>query len=352
MHQGDRPNGSAELEGEALTRLGPVDGPGHGDGRSGTPSASPVWTAAPGPQAESERAEAWQPRYASDLTAPSAPAEPPRPPQGPGKPFWRRALGLLALVGFGILKFGAKLKALLLLLPKIKLFTTSVSMLVSIGAYALIWGWRFAVGFVLLLFVHEMGHVWQARREGLDVSAPMFIPFLGALIMLKEREKDAAVEARIGLAGPIVGSVGALFMVALWALTGNELFQALAFVGFFLNLFNLLPVLPLDGGRAMAALSPWVWILGFLVLIGVTFAAPNPIMFLILLFGGMETWRRFRERKSPEARAFHRIPARTRAAVAATYVGLAVGLAIGMQATFLERDFNDRGSSVVAVVTP
>src|SRR5918998_6625624 len=134
--------------------------------------------------------------------APRAPrVEPPKAP-------WRRVLGVLVAGGLLLVKFGAKLKVLLLALPKLKLFTTSASMLVSIGAYTLIWGWKFAVGLVLLLLVHEMGHVIQARREGLDASAPLFIPFLGAAIALRDLPKDAAVEARVGLAGPIIGSLG------------------------------------------------------------------------------------------------------------------------------------------------
>ncbi|MDQ3644133.1 MAG: site-2 protease family protein [Actinomycetota bacterium] len=256
-------------------------------------------------------------------------------------PIWRRAGGLILAGGLIALKFGAKLKGLLLLLPKLKVLTTSASMLVSIGAYTLIWGWRFAVGFVVLLFVHEMGHVFQLRREGIKASAPMFIPFLGALIAMKEMPKDAAAEARVGLAGPILGSLGALVPLGIYALTGNELFQALAFVGFLLNLCNLLPALPLDGGRAMAALSPAMWLVGFGLLIAVTFVAPNPIMILILLLGGFETWRRWKARKSPEAQEYHRVPRATRFKVAGVYVGLAVLLAVGMDATFLERDFSD-----------
>ena len=272
---------------------------------------------------------------------PEARPGPPPAPQGNDRPAWRRALGVLAALGILAFKFAAKLKALLLLLPKLKLFTTSASMLVSIGAYSLIWGWKFAVGFVLLLLVHELGHVIQLRREGIPASAPMFIPFLGALVAMKELPKDAAAEARVGLAGPVLGSLAALVPLGIYALTGNELFQALAFVGFFLNLFNLLPVLPLDGGRAMAALSPWMWFVGYALLIGATIAFPNPIMILILLFGGLETWRRWRDRKSPESREFHRVPPRTRVAIAALYLGLAAALAVGMDATFLERDFGD-----------
>jgi Zn-dependent protease len=267
-----------------------------------------------------------------------APAEPPHEPRHPS---WRRVGGALAALALVLVKFGAKLKALLLLLPKLKLFTTSASMLVSIGAYALIWGWKFAVGFVLLLLLHELGHVVQLRREGIPASAPMFIPFLGALVAMKELPKDAAAEARVGLAGPVLGSLACFVPLGLHALTGDDLFQALAFVGFFLNLFNLLPVLPLDGGRAMAALSPWMWFAGYGLLVAATFAFPNPIMLLILLFGGIETWRRWRARKDPEAREYHRVPARTRAGIALVYLGLAVALALGMDATFIERDFDD-----------
>jgi Zn-dependent protease len=257
------------------------------------------------------------------------------------RPWWKSAGAALGAAALIIIKFGAKLKAVLLLLPKLKLFTTSASMLVSIGAYTLIWGWKFAVGLVLLLLVHEMGHVVQARREGLDASAPLFIPFLGAAIALKDLPKDAAVEARVGLAGPILGTLGTCVPLAIWLITGEELFQALAFFGFFLNLFNLAPVLPLDGGRAMAALTPWMWIVGYALLVAATVFFPNPIMLLILIFGGMETYRRWKARKTPGEQRFYNVKPSTRAAVAATYIGLALALVAGMEATFFERDFND-----------
>jgi Zn-dependent protease len=279
------------------------------------------------------------------VTDPQSPAgyyPPTYAPEPAGKPpVWKRAGGLIVAAGLLLFKFAAQLKGLLLLLPKLKILATSASMLVSIGAYTLIWGWRFAVGFVVLLLVHEMGHVFQLRREGIKASAPMFIPFVGALVAMKEMPKDAAAEARVGLAGPVLGSLGALVPLGIYALTGNELFQALAFVGFFLNLFNLLPVLPLDGGRAMAALSPAMWLVGYGLLIAVTFVAPNPIMILILLLGGFETYRRWKARKDPEAQEYHRVSRATRFKVAGAYIGLAVLLAVGMDATFLERDFGD-----------
>src|SRR3954464_15021968 len=273
---------------------------------------------------------------------PYAPPPPPPPApeperQSPLKRFGGAIAGALAVIA----SLAGKLKALLLLLPKLKLLTTSGSMLVSIGAYALIWGWQFAVGFVLLLFVHEMGHVIQLRREGVPASAPLFIPFLGAFVGMKKMPEDAAAEARVGLAGPVLGSIACLVPLGIYAATGSELFRALAFTGFFLNLFNLLPVVPLDGGRAMAALSPWMWLVGFALLVAATIAFPNPIMLLILLFGGMEVWRRWRSRKTPEARASYPAKPATRVAIAVVYIGLAVVLGFGMDATHLERTFAD-----------
>jgi Zn-dependent protease len=234
----------------------------------------------------------------------------------------------------------AKLKWVLLLLPKLKLLTTSATMLVSIAAYSLIWGWRFAVGFVLLLLVHEMGHVIQLRREGVKASAPMFIPFLGAVVAARSLGRDALAEARVGLAGPVLGSLGAAALVPFALHYDSDFLRALAFTGFFLNLFNLLPVLPLDGGRAMAAMSPGMWFVGFAALVALTFAFPNPIMILILLLGGMETWRRWQLRRGgdPEARAYYDVRPAARLAVAGVYVGLVALLAFGMVELHVVRD--------------
>ncbi len=273
----------------------------------------------------------------------------PRPlPEGPIHPGsgrrrfeWRRIWAPIAAVGALLLKFGAKAKALIFLLPKIKLFTTSATMLVSIAAYSLIWGWKFAIGFVALIFVHEMGHVLQLRREGVKASAPMFIPFLGAVIWAKSLGQNALAEARVGLAGPVLGSLGAAALIPVANATGNDLYQALAFTGFFLNLFNLLPVVPLDGGRAMAALSPVMWFVGFAGLVALLFVFPNPIMLLILVFGGLETWRRWQERKSGENADYYKVSPRNRALVAIVYLALIALLAFGMSETHLDRDFSD-----------
>ena len=224
---------------------------------------------------------------------------------------WRRWIGPIALVALA----ATKLKWLFLAAAKIKFLGAGLSALVSIGAYTVIWGWSFAVGFVALLFVHEMGHVLQLRREGIPASAPYFIPFLGAVVAMKRMPDDAAAEARVGLAGPVLGSLGILAPLALWGLTGDELFQALTFVGLVLNLFNLLPILPLDGGRAMAALSPWVWVLGLVALAVLMVFWFSPILILVLILGGSEVWGRMKawRAKDPSALRFHtRVPPRPR----------------------------------------
>lgn len=305
---------------------------------------------------EAEQAPSAAPRRPS-IPPPTAPApasygayaEPAQAPQsdGPIHPGSGRELSLrkltapLGAAGLLILKFAAKLKALLLVLPKLKLLTTSGTMLVSVAAYSLIWGWRFAAGLVGLIFVHEMGHVLQLRREGIKASAPMFIPFMGAVIAAKSLGRNALAEARVGLAGPVLGSAGAAALLPLASATGNNLFRALAFSGFLINLFNLLPVVPLDGGRAMAALSPWMWFVGFVALVGAAFLFPNPIMLLIVLFGAMETWRRWQARKAPGSEEYYRVAPRHRLIVAVVYLGLVALLAIGMSGSHIERHFGD-----------
>jgi Zn-dependent protease len=268
--------------------------------------------------------------------------EPPETPDGLGpaqdrRPSW---LGRLAAPFAALIAFFSKIKVVLLALAKVKFLATAGSMLVSIVAYGAIWGWKFGVGFVLLLLVHEYGHVIQLRREGVkDASAPIFIPFLGALIWSKSLGGNAAAEARVGLAGPILGSIGAAACVVLYALTGNELFRALAFTGFFLNLFNLLPVGFLDGARAAAALSPWVWLLGVFGMVVLVLTVPNPIIILIALLAVWETYRRFKQFRSgdPAIQQYYAIARRDRILIGATYFVLIAVLVVAMDATHLQR---------------
>jgi Zn-dependent protease len=215
-------------------------------------------------------------------------------------------------------------------------------MLVSVAAYSFLFGWQFAAGFVVLLLVHEMGHVIQLRREGIKASAPMFIPFLGAVISARSLGDNALAEARVGLAGPILGSIGSAACILIWHATGNDLWRALAFTGFFLNLFNLLPVVPLDGGRAMAAMAPWMWFVGFAALVPIAFIFPNPIIFLIVLIGGYETYKRWQLRKSggEQQRAYYKVKPIDRVLVAAVYLSLVALLVVGMHATTFTATFN------------
>ena len=254
------------------------------------------------------------------------------------EPLWRVIARRLwgPIVALGLLIWKAKF--LFVALFKLKIFTTSASMLVSVAAYALLWGWKFAVGFVLLLFVHELGHVLELRRQGVPASAPLFIPFLGAVVGMKQMPHDVWKEAQVALAGPILGSLGAAAVWAAGEAYDSDLLVALAFTGFLLNLFNLLPIVPLDGGRAVAALHPALWALGLAGLIALTILAPNPILLLVLVVGGLELWRRWRERHLPHAAAYYRIKPWQRAAVAVTYIGLAVALALAMSETHIARD--------------
>jgi Zn-dependent protease len=255
-------------------------------------------------------------------------------PESTWRSLLRKLWAPIAALGFLIWKF----KALAVAIFKFKLFTVAGSMLVSIAAYALLWGWQFAVGIVLLLLVHELGHVAELRRQGVPASAPLFIPFLGAFVGLKQLPDNAWKEAQVALAGPLLGSLGAAVVWAAGEALDSDLLIALAFTGFFLNLFNLLPIVPLDGGRAVAALHPAVWLLGLAALAALTFFAPNPILIFILLIGGMELWNRWRARHSPEARRYYAIAPWQRLAVAVVYLGLAAVLAVAMSATHIERD--------------
>jgi Zn-dependent protease len=276
--------------------------------------------------------------------SPLAPIEhaSPASPFGSERKTLRKRLSGMAAGAVALLaKFGAALKALLVALPNLKLLTTAGTALVSVAAYSLIWGWTFAAGFVVLLFIHEMGHVIQLRREGIHASSPMFIPFLGAVIAAKSLGENALAEARVGLAGPILGSVGAAACLVIAELNHSNFFFALAYIGFFLNLFNLIPVVPLDGGRAMAAMAPWMWWVGFAALIPLALFVFHGsfIIFIIMIFGAREVWARWklRQTRSLEQAAYYRVSSHARAAVAIVYVGLIVLLAAGMDTAYIAR---------------
>ena len=255
--------------------------------------------------------------------------EPIRPRSG-FRDLLRKIAAPIVGLGFLILKFGG-------LLLKLKVVTTGASMLVSIAAYTWIWGLPFAIGFVVLIFVHELGHVVELRRQGVPASAPLFIPFLGAVIGMKELPDDAWKEARVALAGPILGSVGAAVLWVIGESTGSELLLALAFTGFFLNLFNLIPIVPLDGGRAAGALHPVLWFVGLLMMVGLVVLRPNPLLVVIVVLGGLDLWNRWRARG--EAGDYYRLTVGQRVSVAVVYLGLVAALGLAMSVTHVERTF-------------
>jgi Zn-dependent protease len=179
-------------------------------------------------------------RYASDELREAGELEPP-PPEFEGPPAergaWRRLLAPVLVGGALLAKLAGSLKFL--------------GIFVSVAAYALIWGWAFGVGFVLLILVHEAGHYVEARRQGLRPALPVFVPFLGAYVALRGQPFDPWRNALVSIAGPIAGGLGALACLAYGMATANDLFYALAYVGFFLNLVNLVPIGILDGGHLL-----------------------------------------------------------------------------------------------------
>jgi Zn-dependent protease len=263
------------------------------------------------------------------------PENPPLAAQAPPTSDWRsrlkKTLGPLAAIGVVIAKFFAKIKFLALPLLKFLplLLKSGGTMLLMIWVYTIRWGWKFAVGFVLLLLVHECGHLLVARKFGLKVGAPIFIPFMGAFIALKEAPKNAWIEACVGIGGPLLGSFGALICNSLGELLQTPLFFALAWFGYFLNLFNLMPVGMLDGGRIVTAMSRWLWLPGFALLLWFGLNYPNFIVWLIIVLSLPRIFSLFRKRTEEEERYFTVTPSQ-RWAMSILYFGLIAALIFGM----------------------
>jgi len=242
----------------------------------------------------------------------------------------------LAGIGAAIIAVLAKFKFLLVFLK------TGGTMLVTMWVYGLIFGWKYAVGFVLLIFIHECGHLVVARMFGLKVGAPVFIPFMGAMIALKEAPRDAWMEAWVGIGGPIFGTLGALLCLGIFFATGEPLFRALAYSGFLLNLFNLAPIPPLDGGRIVGAVSPWLWLVGVALLAGYLVLQAleivpgfNMLILLIVAVSIPRVWRTLSNREVRDAPYFALQPSQ-RWTIAVLYFGLAALLALGMTQTHFD----------------
>jgi Zn-dependent protease len=281
------------------------------------------------------------------------PPPPPPPPAAPetwGRPpepsAWDKLkkllgpFGVVALIG---LKFFGKLK--FIVLPVLKFFPlllkTGGTMILSIALYAVAWGFWFAVGFVLLIFVHETGHLLAAKRLGLKVGAPVFIPFMGAFIALKDAPRDAWVESQVGIGGPMLGTLGAGVCYLIYLATDQPLFSALAYTGFLLNLFNLAPVGFLDGGRIVTALSPWLWIVGLAVVLAMTIIRPSFMLVLILIMSAPRVFSLFRAKTDEERRYFEVTPSQ-RLTMGAMYFGLIALLFLGMHISHVPQETLNR----------
>ena len=209
-----------------------------------------------------------------------------------------------------------------------KLVPTVLSMLLAVGGYAIVYGWRYAVGFVAMLLIHEMGHYLAARQRGLDVGLPTFIPFVGAWVELRTRPHNAETEAYVGLAGPMLGTVGAI--AAWWVARddGPRWLLAVAYGGFVINLFNLIPLPPMDGGRVTAVLSPRIWLLGVPILGWMLFAHFSPILLIVAILAVPHVFAALRfDRAAAQAQGYYDVPARTRWEYGLIYVGLIAFLA-------------------------
>lgn len=251
-----------------------------------------------------------------ELHPPPVPAPPPSPrPQSRLRQLLAPVLAAAVALG----KYGA-------VLLKIKGLVLLGSMAASIWAYATLFGWRFAVGFVLLIAVHELGHVVALRARGIEAGLPVFLPFLGAFVSMTSPPRSAYEEAESALAGPVAGTA-ASFLVAYAAHAGGSgLLRSLALTGFLINLFNLLPALPLDGGRTVGALNPKIWFLGLLALLGYELWHPSPVVPIVLVLGAFELYRRWKGRDTPASRQYFALSRDQRLRIGTAYVALVVVL--------------------------
>jgi Zn-dependent protease len=308
-----------------------------GPGPSGS-EPPPVGGAVPGQTAP-------PPGYTPPVyTPPAYPAPPDPAPQQAGQKGKRGGI-VGGLISFGVLllKLGASLKFILIPLAKAPFL---LSILLNIGIYTWVfgrhnplYGLAFATGFVALIFVHEMGHLIAARYEGVEATAPFFVPFMGAAIFLRQNPRDARSEAIIGIGGPITGTLGALAVFGAAQAVGSLgdptlglLLARLAFYGFFINLFNMIPMSPLDGGRILGAVSKWFNVvgLGLIVLLMVTGIVQSFLLLIVLGLGAIGVWMRFTR---PEHPGYYNTSLPTKAVIGLSYLALLAVLVGGIVAT-------------------
>src|SRR5438132_13577435 len=235
-----------------------------------------------------------------------------------------------ALAVWAVAKYG------LLLLVKLPAGGTIISLIVSFGGYALVFGPWFAVALVVMILVYEMGHVVEIRRQGMQATAPIFIPFLGAAIFQRSHPTDALKQAQIGLAGPIAGTIGATVAFALYGTLHSPVLLLAALIGFYINLFNLIPIWQLDGSWILAPVSKWFMVGGYALLaVGALFFhfLLNPLVIIIAILGVPSLIERFRSANNPY---YTSVPTGARWAMGAAWLALVVYLGVAsLQASSL-----------------
>jgi Zn-dependent protease len=256
----------------------------------------------------------------------------------------RKRLAGLGGLGTAIIAFLVKIKTILFLLLNLKWLAVfgqvgiaSISAIVSVFAYSFFFGWPFAIGLVALLFIHEMGHALVMKMKGIPIGGLIFVPMLGAAVFMKQMPKNAKDEAEVGIAGPIAGALAAsvCLLLALQNPNAPSVWAPLAYFGFFMNLFNLIPIVPFDGGRVLAAIDRRIWIIGFLGLLAFEVWSWfngnfSPWLLFFIFMAGSQLWARRRIADTPEARAYYTVPVSERIVLSLVYFGLATVLVLGM----------------------
>jgi Zn-dependent protease len=259
----------------------------------------------------------------------------------------KKRLAGLGGLGASVLGLLVKFKALLMVLFEIKWVAfagkfglASLSAVISVVVYSRLFGWGFAVGLVALLFIHEMGHALVMRLKGIPVSGMVFIPMLGAAVFMRRMPGNARDEAEVGIAGPIAGALASLVCLLIAYMlkdsTGNPgIWGPLAYFGCFLNLFNLIPIVPFDGGRVLAAVDRRIWIVGFLGLVAVQvwewFTGNSSLwLLLFIVIAATDFWTRRRVGRSAAGQAYYTVPVGERIIIGLAYFALAVALVVGM----------------------
>ncbi|MFL5627653.1 MAG: site-2 protease family protein, partial [Ktedonobacteraceae bacterium] len=246
-----------------------------------------------------------------------------------------RRKGLAGLGGLGAIL--AALLKFQWLAVFMKFGFAGISAIVSIVVYSFLFGWPFAVGLVALLFIHEMGHAIVMKLKGLPVGGMIFIPMLGAAVFMRQMPKNARDEAEVGIAGPIAGALSAsvCLLIALQSPHVPSIWAPLAYFGFFINLFNLIPIVPFDGGRVLAAIDRRIWIVGFLGLVAFQIWSWvngnfSPWLLFFVIMAGTQMWARRSVPSNLETKSYYNVPLSERIILGVIYFGLAAVLVFGM----------------------